>query len=231
MNARLNGLTQMLDHREVSDPVRILVVDDHDVYRRGLVRMLTEEGLEIIDEARDAAGAIALAARLRPDAIIMDLSLPGKSGIEATREIVAAQSDVRVVILSLLGEEDQVVEALLAGAAGYVLKSDPLEKLIDTVHAAASGEAIIPPRVGERLLNQLRGRPAQRSPRPPAQLTDRERDVLRRMVPGKENAAIAKELGISPNTVKNHAASIYDKLGVDNRLQAVIRAMEHGLLD
>jgi two-component system, NarL family, response regulator DegU len=219
------------DNERRDRPLGVLIVDDHDVYRRGLSRLLAEEGLEITGEARNGATAVRLAAELKPQVILMDLNMPGMSGIEATRAIIAHRADARVVMLTLFEEEDRVIEALLAGAAGYVLKSDSLESLIATINGAAQGDAIIPPRVGDRVLRLLRERSRRRPTGPTVELSERELEVLRLMAEGLDNAAIARRLYISPNTVKNHAANIYEKLGVDNRLQAAMQALRKGLLD
>jgi DNA-binding NarL/FixJ family response regulator len=218
------------DNERSTPSLRVLIVDDHDVYRRGLARLLAHEGLHIAGEARDGSAAVRLSAELQPEVILMDLNMPGMSGIDATRAILAQRAEARVVMLTLFEEEDWVIEALLAGAAGYVLKSDSLESLVATVNGAAQGDAIIPPRVGERVLRVLRERSRSHPSGPQVELSERELEVLRLMAEGLDNAGIAKRLYISPNTVKNHAANIYEKLGVENRLQAAMQALRKGLL-
>ncbi len=216
-----------------SAPIRVLLVDDHDVFRHGLAQLLAAEGLDVVAEASGGEAGVRLAAELRPDVVLMDLSMPGMHGVEATRAIAAVPGGAAVVVLSLSDDDGAMLEALLAGAAGYVLKDATLEQIVAAVRAAAAGEAVIPPRVAPELLRRLRA--AQ--PQPPGagageavELSERELEVLRLIVEGRDNAAIADELFISPNTVKSHVASICAKLGVESRLQASVQALRRGLV-
>ncbi len=211
--------------------VRTLVVDDHDVFRRGLVQVLQREGIDIVGEASSGRAAMGLTAELRPEVVLMDLSMPGIGGLEATRTIVKSGSNARVVILTIVDDDESVIEALVAGAVGYLQKDEPLENMVAAVRAAAAGEAIIPPRVGNEVLDRLRKQQAPgRSDDPERELSERELEVLRLIVDGHDNATIATELFISPNTVKSHIASIFEKLGVANRQQASVQAMRRGIM-
>lgn len=212
--------------------LRVLVVDDHDVFRRGLVRLLREDGIDVIGEASGGHAGVRLAAELQPDVVVMDLSMPDLDGTEATRRIVAGDSGPRVVVLSVLGGDEDVIDALVAGAVGYVGKDETLDRIITVLRAAADGDTVIPPRVGGEILRRLRSQP------PPADaderaanLSERELEVLRLIVDGHDNATIADELIISPHTVKNHVASIFEKLAVSNRLQASVQALRRGLVN
>lgn len=213
-----------------SPAVRVLIVDDHDVFRHGLAQLLREEGLEIVAEANSGAAAIRLTAELAPDVVLMDLAMPAMSGVEATRAIVERGGETRVVILTLSDDDESMLEGLLAGAVGYVLKDATLEQIVAAVHAAAAGDAVIPARIAPEILRRLRAaEPDAVDPMTPA-LSARELDVLRLIVAGRDNAAIGAELFISPNTVKNHVASIFAKLGVESRLQASVQALRRGLV-
>lgn len=210
-------------------PVRVLIVDDHDVFRHGLAQLLGEEGVEIVAEANGGQAGVRLAGELAPDVVLMDLSMPGMTGVEATRAIVAAGVRARVVILTLTDDDAAMMEALLAGAVGYVVKDATLEQILAAIHAAAEGDAVIPPRVAPEILRRLRAAEPAPVGDAPA-LSERELEVLHLIVDGRDNAAIAAELVISPNTVKNHVANIFAKLGVDSRLQASVQALRRGLV-
>jgi DNA-binding NarL/FixJ family response regulator len=215
--------------------IRLLLVDDHDVFRRGLAQLLGDEGLDVVAEASGGEAGVRLAGELAPDVVLMDLSMPGMTGVEATRAIAAAADAPRVVVLTLSDDDALMLEALLAGAAGYVLKDATLEQIVAAVQAAAAGDAVIPPRVAPELLRRLRAaEPARAAAASGAdgavELSEREHQVLRLIVEGHDNAAIAAELYISPNTVKSHVASIFAKLGVESRLQASVQALRSGLV-
>jgi DNA-binding NarL/FixJ family response regulator len=210
---------------------RALVVDDHDVFRRGLVRLLRQEGIDVVGEASGGRAAVRLTAELRPEVVLMDLSMPGVGGLEATRDIIESGSSAHIVILTIADDDESIIEALMAGAVGYVQKDESLENIIAAVRAAADGDAIIPQRVGNEVLNRLRKQQApERGEGPEPELSERELDVLRLIVDGQDNATIASALFISPNTVKNHLANIFEKLGVANRLQASVHAMRRGII-
>jgi DNA-binding NarL/FixJ family response regulator len=211
--------------------VRTLVADDHDVFRQGIVHVLREEGIDVVGEASSGRTAIALVAELRPEVVLMDLSMPSIDGLEATRAIVESGASARVVILTIADDDESVIEALVAGAVGYLRKDESLENMVTVVRAAADGDAVIPPRVGNQVLDRLRKQqPPGGSDDPARELSKRELEVLRLIVDGQENATIAAELFISPNTVKSHMASIFQKLGVANRQQASVQALRRGIM-
>jgi DNA-binding NarL/FixJ family response regulator len=208
--------------------VRILVVEDHPLFRKGVVSLL--DGLpdvEVVGAAGSGEDAVARAGELRPDVVLMDLQLPGMSGIEATRAIVGAAPAVRVLVLSLFEDDDSVFLALRAGARGYVLKDADEEELTDAIRAVARGEAIFSSAVAGRVLAFF----AVPRPEPkvfPA-LTARERDILDLIAAGHPNPSIARTLSLSPKTVANYVSAIFAKLQVADRAEAMIRAREAGL--
>lgn len=213
--------------------LRVLVVDDHDLFRTGLRRLLDREtGLEVIADARRGDEAVRKAAELQPDIVVMDINMPGMSGIEATRQVLAVSPASAVVILTISDKDHEVMDAVLAGASGYVLKRATLAEITTAIHAVGTGEAAIATRVAGSLLQRLRHYGAQedeRGPRPT--LTERELEVLALLVDGCDNAEIGKRLFLSPNTIKRYVSSILKKLGVENRIQAAVRAVEEGLVD
>ncbi|HEX7289727.1 MAG TPA: response regulator transcription factor [Conexibacter sp.] len=213
---------------------RVLLVDDHDVFRHGLAQLLRDEGFDVVAEASGGEAGVRLAGELAPDVVLMDLSMPGMDGVAATRALAATADAPRVVVLTLSDDDASMLEALLAGAAGYVVKDAPLEQIVAAVQAAAAGDAVIPPQVAPELLRRLRAaepaRAAKAGADGGAELSEREHEVLRLIVDGRDNAAIAAELFISPNTVKSHVASIFAKLGVESRLQASVQALRRGLV-
>jgi DNA-binding NarL/FixJ family response regulator len=186
--------------------------------------LLEEWGIAVVGEVATGEEAVEVVADRRPDVVLMDASLPGISGVEATRRIVADTPSVRVVMLTISSDDDLVIEAVLAGASGYLLKDATVDQLADAVRAAAAGESVMAPRVAARVFEHLRGAecaPALERP----QLSAREREVLALLVDGRDNAEIAESLYISPSTVKSHVSSILDKLHVENRVQAAVRAV------
>ena len=207
------------------------MVDDHDVFRRGLVRLLREEGIDVVGEASGGRAAVRLTQELRPDVVLMDLIMPTLDGLEATRTIIAGDSHARVVVLSVAEDDDSMIEALISGAVGYVRKDEPLETILSVLFAAANDETAIPPQVGGEILRRLRDRgPSTSDADHQVELSKREFEVLQLIIDGHDNAAIARALIISPHTVKNHVASIFAKLGVGNRLQASVQALRRGLV-
>lgn len=209
---------------------RVVVVDDHDVYRRGLSKLLRDEGVNVVGEACSGEQAVALAERIQPDVVVMDLHMAGISGAEATQRITTSTPGVRVLVLTVVAEEDEVLAAIVAGASGYLLKDASIEQVVEGIDAAMRGDALVSPRVAGPLMRRVRTDPRLAASTPRELLTDREREVLGLIAEGVDNAGIATRLHISQNTVKNHVSSVLGKLDVDNRTQAAVQAIRHGLL-
>ena len=210
------------------DDLHVLLVDDHAFFRAGLRSMLVAEGLTVT-EAANGAAAVASIAAATPDVVLMDVHMPEMSGVEATR-LLSATTAVPVVMLTVSADDRDVLEAVRAGARGYVLKDAPLEEIVASVRAAAGGDAWIAPGVTSALLAHVQdaGRAPPDEP-PPAVLSDRERDVLRLIAAGKDNAAIGRELYISAGTVRKCVSRILTKLEVENRVEAAVYAVRRGL--
>jgi DNA-binding NarL/FixJ family response regulator len=212
---------------------RVLLVDDHALFRRGLRRLLEQHDLHVVGEASNGRAAVQLAAELRPDVVVMDLSMPLMDGVQAIEHIVGSDTKARILVLTITAEEHEVLDALLAGACGYLLKDALSEEIVAGVRAAVAGDSMISPRIAGRLVMRLRESARDDAAQPnglDGHLTTREVEVLKLMAHGKENAAIAQELYISPNTVKNHVASILDKLDLENRIQAAVAAVKSGIV-
>lgn len=213
----------------LTETIRILIADDHPVFRFGLRALLqAEAGLEVVGEAQSGLQAVNLCAELAPDVVLMDLNLPDINGIEATRRIVKAQPEVGVLVITMF-DDDSVFGAMRAGARGYLIKGAEGDETLRAIRAVAHGEAIFSPTVAHRLINFF-ARPAG-TPVPehfPA-LTDREREILALIAQGLTNQAIAERLVISPKTVRNQVSTIFGKLQVADRAQAIVRAREAGL--
>jgi DNA-binding NarL/FixJ family response regulator len=214
-----------------AEPIRVIVVDDHDLLRKGLRDLLTEHGLRVVGEAGDGEDAVRLVTHAAPDVVVMDLNMPRMSGVEATRRLAEVAPNSRVLVLTVSADDETVAEAIEAGATGYLLKDASGEDIAAGVRAAADGEALLSPSIASRLLERLRptGDDAGGAASG-AELTDREIEVLRLLAAGRENADIAQELFISPRTVKNHISSILAKLHLDNRIQAAVYAVRKGLV-
>jgi DNA-binding NarL/FixJ family response regulator len=215
--------------------IRVLLADDEAMIRTGLRMVLeAESDLEVVGEAGDGAQAVTAAATLRPDVILMDVRMPRLDGLAATQQILAADSTVKVVVLTTFNEDSYVRDALRLGASGFLLKVAPPERLVDAIHVAANGDALIDPLVTRQVIAALSYNmrdPLAADP-PPAlgQLTVREAEVLRMLARGKSNAEIAADLVVGDATVKTHVARVLMKLGLRDRVQAVIYAYEHGLV-
>lgn len=209
---------------------RVLLVDDQDLVRQGLRLILELAGLEVVAEARDGAEAVAAAAAHDPDVVLMDLRMPGMDGIEATERITAS-STARVLALTTFDVDQHVVDALRAGAVGFLLKDVTADALVEAVRRAAAGEPVIAPAVLARMMDHFAARPPLPVPAPPgfAELSDREREVLALIGRGRSNAEIATELVISMATVKTHVRHIFAKLDLRDRAQAVVAARDAGL--
>jgi DNA-binding NarL/FixJ family response regulator len=212
------------------DSVRILVVDDHDEFREGLEAMLrSADGVEVVGTAADGARAVDLALGLQPDVVLMDLQMPRLNGVEATGRIVASSPHISVVVLSMMDDEDSVFAAVRAGARGYLLKGARRAEILRAIEAAGSGEVIFGPGIADRMMSYFRGLRARPAAEIFPDLTERERVVLGLIADGRDNGEIARELGLSVKTVRNHASNIFAKLQVAHRAQAIVRAREAGL--
>ena len=212
----------------------MFIVDDHVLFRTGLRALLEEHGVEPVGDAGDAERGIAEIVRLRPDVVLMDLSLPGVSGVEATRRLTVLAPEVRILMFTAYTGDQSVVEAVQAGASGYLLKDASTEDLIRAIEAAARGEPSLSPGATAVVLDRLRAyRFAPSSERRGlggGDLSGREREVLALLVQGKENQEIAQSLSISPETVKHHISAILAKLNVPNRTLAAVEAVWRGLV-
>lgn len=211
--------------------LRIVVADDHAVVREGLRALLSAvDGYELIGTASTGSEAVRAAVTLHPDVLVMDIQMPGISGIEATREITRAAPSVRVLMLTMFDDDESVFAAMRAGALGYVLKGAPPDNMIRAISVVAGGEAIFGAGVASRALSYFSSaRAADRTVFP--ELTPREREVLTWIASGLSNSAIASRLGLAPHTVGNHISSIFAKLQVASRAEAIIRARSAGLGD
>ena len=215
--------------------IRVLIADDQAMVRSGLSLLLrAEPDVEVVGEARDGGEALRLARQLTPDVVLMDVRMPGMDGIEATRLLAGpgVAAPVPVVVLTTFGGDEYVDEALRAGASGFVLKDSDPERLLDAVHAAADGGALLDPAITRPLIERYAAGDASPSADTGAlgRLTGRERDVFDQLVRGASNAEIANVLTVEASTVKSHVAAVLRKLGVRDRVEAVIFAYEHGLV-
>lgn len=212
------------------DRIRILIADDHPVFRYGLRALLqAEPETEVVGEAMSGDEVIALAASLQPDVILMDLNMPGINGIEATRRILATNPHMNILVLTMFDDDDSVFAAMRAGARGYLLKGAEGDETVRAIRVVSSGEAIFSPSIARRLM-QYFGAPRPTAP-PQAfpELTEREREILTLIAQGYTNTAIADQLVLSPKTVRNHVSNIFSKLQVADRAEAIIRARDAGL--
>jgi DNA-binding NarL/FixJ family response regulator len=209
-------------------PIRVVVADDHPVVRDGL-RALIEAtpGIELVGEATNGDEAIELARAVRPDVVLMDLAMPGRHGIEATREIASNGWAPAVLILTMFGDDESIFAAMRAGARGYLLKDADHDELRRAIEAIGSGEAIFGAGVAQRMVGFF-ARAKALGVQPFPDLTDREREVLEELAQGASNATIGMRLGISLKTVRNHVSTILGKLMVVDRAQAIVRAREAG---
>ena len=211
----------------------VFIVDDHSFFRSGLRSVLTEHGFTVVGDAASGEAALPLIERRAPDLVVMDLGMPGMSGADATRKIVERFPQIAVLVITVSAGETEVLEALEAGAAGYLLKDSQPDEIVRAVEAAVSGDAPLSPRVARLVVQRARMMPgggAEAAALAAEELTDREREVLRLLADGLDNTEIAQTLFLSPTTVKRHVASIVAKLGVSNRLQAAIWAVRSGLV-
>ncbi len=214
----------------MTETLRILIADDHPLVRTGLSTILAGvPGFEVVGQAATGQEAIDLTATLRPDVIVMDLQMPDVSGVIATREILAAYPETRILVVTLFADEDSVLLALRAGARGYVLKDADEQELIEAVRAVARGTGIFSPAITNRLLNSVSGTRQSKPDGAFSNLTEREREILDLLAAGRSNGQIARQLNLSPKTVANYTSTIFAKLQVTDRAEAIIRAREAGL--
>ena len=210
--------------------IRLVIADDHAFYREGVRAMLEGvPGLEVIGEAATGDEAVARAAALQPEVILMDLKMPGTNGIEATRRIRSTSPHIQILVITMFEEDDSVVAAMRAGARGYVLKDADQDELVRAVTAISRGEAIFSPAIAERLIRYFAALPPTASALAFPDLTSREREILHLIAQGQSNAAIADRLVLSLKTVQNHVSNIFSKLQVADRAQAIVLARNAGL--
>jgi DNA-binding NarL/FixJ family response regulator len=207
-------------------------VDDHDLFRTGLRNLLEEQAVQVVGEAADGTQAVRMVRELAPDVVVMDLNMPGITGVEATRQVTSLAPLTRVVVLTISDQDEDVMNAILAGACGYLMKDSSIQDLMQGIRAAAVGESLISPHIAVKVLQRIRatGTNAQGAANIRAELSDREIEVLKLIANGKDNAQIAGELHISPKTVKNHISNILMKLQIDNRIQAAVYAVRSGIV-
>lgn len=212
--------------------IKVLIVDDDHLMRAGLTMIIEQaDDLVVVDQAEDGRQAVTLARRERPDVVLMDVRMPVLDGIEATREITSLLDPPRVLILTTFELDEYVFNALQAGASGFLLKRTPPEQLIEGIKTVASGDALLSPSITKRLITEFATRPERVVDPKLAQLTDRERHVLVEMAKGLSNEELAETLFISENTVKTHVKRVLTKLGVRDRVNAVVMAYQGGLMD
>src|SRR5262249_12415455 len=216
----------------VPDDLRVLIVDDHDLFRRGLRNLLEEQGVQVIGEAAAGQEGVQIVRELAPDVVVMDLNIPGMGGVEATRHISSIAPLTRVLMLTISDQDNDVIDAILAGACGYLLKDSSIQELMQGIRAASLGESLISPTIAAKVLQRVRASTSQPAIESTirAELSDREIEVLKLIANGKDNAMIAAELHISPKTVKNHISNILMKLQIDNRIQAAVYAVRSGIV-
>ncbi|PZF86347.1 response regulator, partial [Micromonospora deserti] len=215
-------------------PVRVLLADDQPLLRTGFRMVLgAEDDLDIVAEAGDGLEAVELSRRLLPDVVLMDIRMPRMDGVAATRAIVDARLPVRVLILTTFDLDEYVVGALRAGASGFLAKDVPAEDLVTAIRTVAAGDAVVAPRILKRLLDRFADvlpDPAAAPPKTLSALTEREREVLVQVARGLSNAEIARALSVSETTIKTHVGHVLTKLGLRDRVQAVVLAYESGLV-
>jgi DNA-binding NarL/FixJ family response regulator len=215
------------------EPVRVIIVDDQELFRRGLKMLMeAEPGLDVVGEAGDGATGIELASQVVPDVVLLDVRMPKVSGIEACIAIKEAVPAAKILMLTMSDEESDLYEAVKSGASGYLLKDSSIEEVAQAVRVVADGQSLISPSMAVKLIDEFKqmSRP-EREHVPGLRLTDRELEVLRLVAKGMNNREIARDLFISENTVKNHVRNILEKLQLHSRMEAVMYAVKEKLLD
>ena len=227
-------MTKQTESDSATRPVRVLLADDQPLLRTGFRMVLgAEPDIDVVGEAGDGAEAADLARRLLPDVVLMDIRMPRMDGVAATKVIVQAKLPVRVLILTTFELDEYVVGALRAGASGFLAKDVPADELVQAIRTVAAGEAVVSPRILRRLLDRYADHlpdPEASAPRELDALTQREQEVLMQVAKGLSNAEIAASLGVSETTVKTHVGHVLTKLGLRDRVQAVVLAYESGLV-
>jgi DNA-binding NarL/FixJ family response regulator len=213
--------------------LRVIIADDQELVRDGFRMILESSGIEVLGEARDGREAVYLARRRAPDAVLMDIRMPGMDGLEATRQLAGpdASDPIAVLILTTFDLDEYVLEALRSGASGFLLKDAGRDQLVEAVRAVARGDALIAPSVTRRLIERFVARSPDPIPPEVDELTARELEVVQRIARGRSNAELAEDLTISETTVKTHVARILAKLRLRDRVQIVVFAYEHGLVE
>jgi two-component system NarL family response regulator len=237
LSAGLEAAGQAADARQHPEPIRVLIVDDHALFRRGLEMVLDEEDdIDLVGQASDGSEARVKAGEALPDVVLMDIRMPRSSGIEACRAMKEAVPSTKIVMLTISDEEEDLFEAIRAGASGYLLKDIPLDEVAEAVRSVHGGQSLISPSMAGKLLTEFATlarrtdeEPVQQVPAP--KLTEREMEVLKLVAKGMNNRDIARELFISENTVKNHVRNILEKLQIHSRMEAVMIALRDKLID
>lgn len=212
-------------------PIKVLLVDDHEMVRIGLAAVLgTEDGIEVVGEAGNGQEGLRLANAYEPDVVLMDLVMDGMDGIETTRRLLEMQPDCRVIVLTSFLDDEKMYPVIEAGAFSYLLKTSRASEIADAIRAAARGQSVLESQVASKMMNRFR-RPAQAEAHPHEELTEREMEVLQLIAQGKSNQEIADELFIGIKTVKYHLTNMFSKLGVEDRTQAAIYAHRNGLAE
>ncbi len=230
----------------VGNPLRVVIADDHHLFREGLRGMLQEAGMDVVGEASDGADAVALAQELEPDVVVLDLNMPGTSGLQALRQVARTCPNIQTIVLTVSADDADVLEALAQGACGYLLKDTHPQRLAEGIRQAAEGQVMLSGEVAQALAARVRANAHAHAANVAAAtaqaeaeavvamdepaLTSREADVLRLIVEGADNVAIGQALSISPHTVKQHVTNIFEKLGVRSRVQAAVHAVRAGLV-
>jgi NarL family two-component system response regulator LiaR len=210
--------------------MKILLCDDQAVIRDGLEMLLNlEKDFQVVGAAQDGSEAVELAGQKSPDLILMDLKMPVMNGIEATREIRTKFPNIKILVLTTYDEDEWVFDAIRAGASGYLLKDTPRQKIIEAIRGTMDGKTFVDPAVAGKLFNQVANKQTQPTSVLADKLTERELDVLRLIAKGTNNSEIANQLHLSEGTVRNHVSAILEKLGVSDRTQAAVIAIQHGL--
>lgn len=224
--------TEISRQDAAGEPIHVLIVDDHQLFRTGLAELLADEGVKVLGAVADGASALDLVGRCAPDVVLMDLEMPGLSGIETIRRIAEIAPRTRVVVLTIDADEQSVVDAIAAGACGYLLKGTSLQSLVAGINAAVAGESLISAAVGAKLFERLRADDRRTAVERQVYtgLSQREIEILKLLAGGKQNAEIAQDLFISPNTVRNHISNILAKLQMSNRIEAAAYAIRNRMV-